>query len=45
MALELLERDLVLATVMPGHGEPTQPGGDEAAPEEETGDEEEAEPS
>jgi hypothetical protein len=44
MALELLERDLV-ATVMPGHGEPNQPGGDEAAPEEENGDEEEGEPS
>ena len=35
MLLELLERDQVLATVMPGHGQPGEPGGDEAPPDSE----------
>ena len=43
MPIALLERDQVLATVMPGHGEPP-PGGDEAPPETET-DEPEGDPS
>ncbi|HEY0381326.1 MAG TPA: hypothetical protein VGC72_03910 [Candidatus Elarobacter sp.] len=38
MPLELLERDEVLASVMPGRpgqpGEPGSPGGDEASPDE-----------
>jgi hypothetical protein len=35
MPLELLERDDVLASVMPGHGgrDPNQPDGDEALPD------------
>jgi hypothetical protein len=41
MPLELLERDQVLASVMPGHGNPAEPGGGEAAPE--NGDDEEPE--
>ena len=45
MALELLERDQVLASVMPGHGEPPPPGGDEAPPETETEEEPEGDPS
>jgi hypothetical protein len=46
MALELLERDQVLASVMPGHGQPPPPdGGDsESAPETET-EEPEGDPS
>ena len=40
MPLELLERDQVLATIMPGHG---GPGGDEAATEDESEEEEETE--
>ena len=42
MPLELLERDQVLASVMPGHGDPP-PGGDESGPEDETEEEEEPE--
>ncbi|HWT05966.1 MAG TPA: hypothetical protein VN224_09445 [Xanthomonadales bacterium] len=41
MPVELLERDEVLAGIMPGHGIPGEPGGDEAAPE---SDDEEEEP-
>ena len=41
MHLELLERDQVLATIMPGHGGPG--GGDEAATEDESEEEEETE--
>jgi hypothetical protein len=42
MPVELLERDQVLAGVMPGHGEPL-PGGDEAEPDDDSDDEEEGE--
>ena len=47
MPLELLERDPILATVMPGHGgQPGDPGGDEAETEDDTDDEEpEGDPS
>jgi hypothetical protein len=46
MPVELLERDQVLASVMPGHGQPPPPGGDEAATEDETDEEEpEGDPS
>jgi hypothetical protein len=45
MPVELLERDKVLASVMPGHGEPP-PGGDEAPPDSGTEEEEpEGDPS
>ncbi|MDQ6941259.1 MAG: hypothetical protein M3169_01950 [Candidatus Eremiobacteraeota bacterium] len=45
MPLELLERNHVLASVMPGHGEPP-PGGDEAESDAESDDEEpEGDPS
>jgi len=44
MPLELLERDHILATVMPGHG--GDPGGDEAEPDDDTeGEEPEGDPS
>jgi hypothetical protein len=46
MPPELLERFQVLSGVMPGHGLPGEPGGDEAPPDDESGDEEpEGDPS
>jgi hypothetical protein len=46
MPFELLERDQILATIMPGHGVPAQPGGDEAVePDESDEEESEAEPT
>jgi hypothetical protein len=46
MPVELLEPYQVLASNMPGHGVPGQPGGDEAAEPEETEEEEpEGEPT
>ena len=47
MPLELLERDQVLATVMPGHpgGQPGEPGGGEAAEPDSDDDEPEGDPS
>jgi hypothetical protein len=43
MPLELLERDPILAGIMPGHGDPGLPGGDEAAPDDDAEDDEEPE--
>jgi len=43
MPVELLERDEVLAGVMPGHGDPGAPGGDEAGEADESEEEEEPE--
>jgi hypothetical protein len=40
MPVELLERDLVVATVMPGHGDPNGPG---LLPDEDPGEQDEDE--
>jgi hypothetical protein len=47
MPLELLERDQILATIMPGHGgQPGDPGGSEAPNDDDSEDEEpEGDPS
>jgi hypothetical protein len=46
MPVELLERDQVLATVMPGHGgQPGDPGGEQAPPDSEEDEEPEGDPS
>jgi hypothetical protein len=48
MALELLERDQVLASVMPGHGQPPlpgDPGGEQAPPDPDGDGEPEGDPS
>jgi|GEM_PF-3617185 len=47
MPVELLERDQVLASVMPGHGgQPGEPGGEQAPPDPDAdGEEPEGDPS